>query len=405
MLERRGSLSRKRVEDLFYLVGFMGTETWRVGVLFSRTGVTGAIERTQNAATLLAIEEINAAGGVLGRPIEPVFLDPASTPTLYRSMTESLIDEHRVRVVFGGHMSSTRKAMLPVVEARGALMFYPTLYEGFEYSRHCIYTGAAPNQNSVQLVDYLTAHYGRRVFLVGSNYVYPYESNRIIADLFGLAGGHAVDELYVPLALGDQHVKRIIERIRATEPDVVYSTIVGAGIVPFYTAFHEAGFDGRILPIASQSTSEADIVSMRPEVARGHVTAAPFFESLDTPRARTFVAAYHARFGADLPATAPAEAAYFQVHLYATALERAESDRLDDLLPALWEVEYDAPQGRVRIDRDTNHTHLWPRVGRIDDEGRYRIVHDAGVRVAPDPFMLGIRSQNDAAGPRRQPAE
>ncbi|MGL3209846.1 transporter substrate-binding domain-containing protein [Bradyrhizobium sp. BR 1433] len=374
----------------------MDMETWRVGVLFSETGVTGAIERTQRAATLLAIDEINAAGGVCGRRIEPVAYDPASTPSRYRELTVKLLDEDRVRVIFGGHMSSTRKAMLPIVEARSALMFYPTLYEGFEYSRHCIYTGAAPNQNSVQLVDYLTRNHGSRVFLVGSNYVYPYESNRIIADLFAGAGGHSVEEMYVPLNLTAGHIAKILDRVRATRPDVIYSTIVGAGIVPFYTAFKEAGFDGRQLPIASQSTSEADVVLMRPDVAEGHVTAAPFFQSVDTPAARAFVAAYHKRVGNDWPVTAPAEAAYFSVHLFAAALERSRSDHLEELLRSLWEVEYDAPQGPVRIDGNTNHTHLWPRVARVDATGNYRVVHDAGVRVAPDPFMLEVRFQHES---------
>lgn len=374
----------------------MSTETWRVGVLFSETGVTGAIERTQRAATLLAIDEINAAGGVRGKRIEPIAYDPASTPSRYRELTVKLLDEDRVRVVFGGHMSSTRKAMLPVVEARGALMFYPTLYEGFEYSRHCVYTGAAPNQNSVQLVNYLTKAHGKRVFLVGSNYVYPYESNRIIADLFAAAGGQSVDEMYVPLNLTADHISKILDRIRATRPDVIYSTIVGAGIVPFYTAFKDAGFDGRQLPIASQSTSEADVVLMRPEVAEGHVTAAPFFQTVDTPAARAFVAAYHKRVGSDRPVTAPAEAAYFQVHLFAAALERSGTEHLDELLRALCEVEYDAPQGPVRIDGSTNHTHLWPRVARVDASGNYRIVHDADMRVAPDPFMLEVRFQDES---------
>lgn len=173
-------------------------------------------------------------------------------------------------------MSSTRKAVLPVIEAREALLFYPTLYEGFEYSRHCIYTGAAPNQNSVQLVDFLTKHYGKRVFLVGSNYVYPYESNRTISDLFLQLGGQVLDEIYVPLNLKPEDVAKIIRHIRAARPDVIYSTIVGDGIIPFYTAFKEAGFDSATMPIASQSTSEADVVRMRPEVAEGHITAAPF---------------------------------------------------------------------------------------------------------------------------------
>ena len=267
----------------------MTSENWRVGVLFSETGVTGAVESTQRAACLLAIAEINAAGGVLGRAIEPVAYDPRSTPNLYKELAVKLCDEDRVRVVFGCHMSSTRKAALPVIEARNALLFYPTLYEGFEYSRHCIYTGAAPNQNSVQLVDFLTTHYGKRVFLVGSNYVYPYESNRTISDLFLQIGGQVLDEMYVPLNLKTEDVARIIRHIQAARPDVIYSTIVGDGIIPFYTAFKEAGFNSATMPIASQSTSEADVIRMRPDVAEGHITAAPFFASLNTPRARASV--------------------------------------------------------------------------------------------------------------------
>jgi branched-chain amino acid transport system substrate-binding protein len=370
----------------------MGNESWKVGVLFSETGVTGAIERTQRAATLLAISEINAAGGVCGKPLEPIAYDPCSNPPLYRDLALRLCEDNGVRVVFGCHMSSSRKAALPVIEARGALLFYPTLYEGFEYSRHCVYTGAAPNQNSVQLVDYLTAHYGKRVFLVGSNYVYPYESNRIIADLFVKAGGQVLDEMYVPLDLGEKDVAKIIARIRAAKPDVIYSTVVGDGIIPFYTAYHRAGLDATKVPIASQSTSEADVVRMTPEVAHGTITAAPFFATLKTPKAQAFVEAFALSAGPSILPTAPAEAAYFQVHLYAAALAHAKSDRLEDLLPALYAVDFDAPQGLVQIDQLTNHTHLWPRVAQVTAQGSYAVVYDPLVRVAPDPFMLDYRT-------------
>ena len=149
--------------------------TWRVGVLFSQTGVTAAIERSQLNATLLAVEEINKAGGVLDRAIEPDIYDPASDPKQFRALAERLLTVDRVRLIFGCYMSSTRKAVLPVVEALRGLLFYPTLYEGFEYSLHCIYTGAAPNQNSLQLAKFLLQHYGNRFVLVGSNYIYPYE--------------------------------------------------------------------------------------------------------------------------------------------------------------------------------------------------------------------------------------
>lgn len=365
----------------------MKQEPWRVGVLFSETGVTHAIERTQRAATLLAIEEINQAGGVLGRAIEPIAYDPCSTPSYYNELALRLCDEDRVNVIFGCHMSSTRKATLPVVEDRGALLFYPTLYEGFEYSRNCVYTGAAPNQNSVQLVDYLSGNYGKRVFIVGSNYIYPHESNRIIAELFLKIGGEVLDEFYVPLDISPRHIESIIQRIKRTQPDCIYSTVVGDGIVPFFNAFKAAGFDARTMPIASQSTSEADFVQMQPDVAAGHITASPFFDTLGGAGAERFVAKMKETYGPEVVATAPAESAYFQVHLYAAALEKAGTDRRTELLKALGEVEFDAPQGRVKIDPQTNHTYLWPRVAKLDDNGRYEIVFEPDEWVAPDPFM------------------
>ena len=367
----------------------MKSNTWRVGVLFSETGVTGAIERTQRAATLLAIEEINGAGGVLGKPIEPILYDPQSTPSLYREMAAKLCDVDRVSVVFGCHMSNGRKAALPIIEAREALLFYPHLYEGFEYSKHCIYTGATPSQQSVLIVDYLIKNYGNRVFLVGSDYVYPYESNRVIADLFLSGGGAVLDEMYVPLDLNRGHVTQIIDRVRRARPDVIYSTVVGDGIIPFFEAFREAGFDAARMPIVSQSTSEADFARMAPQIGAGHITAAPFFATLDRPQARRFVEKYRKAF-VGLP-TAAAEAAYFQTHLYALALQQARSDHPNQLLSALTQVEYDAPQGLVRVDADTNHTHLWPRIARVGADGQYEIVCDPAVRVAPDPFMLKSR--------------
>ncbi len=374
-----------------FLSGAKMSETWRVGVLFSQTGVTAAVERTQYNATLLAIEEINASGGVAGKLIEPIAYDPQSVPKNYRKFAETLCDNDRVSVIMGCYMSSTRKAALPLIEARGALLFYPTLYEGFEYSRHCIFTGAAPNQNSVPLVNYVSRNYGNRIFLIGSNYVYPYESNRIISDLFLQAGGEIIDEIYVPLNIGKGGFSKVIDKIKETQPDAIYSTVVGDGISLFYQAFRDAGLDPLTMPITSQSTTEAEIAQMPAGTATGHITAAPYFASLQTDRNREFVAAYRKRFGADSPLTHCAEAAYFQVYLYAQGLERAGNDHLSDLLPHLHDSEYDAPQGRVKIDGTNNHAHLWPRVGKVNEHGQFDIVYDPGIRVPPDPYMLEYR--------------
>ncbi len=375
--------------------------TWRVGVLFSQTGVTAAIERSQLNATLLAVEEINKAGGVLGRLIEPVIYDPSSSPKQFKALAERLLTTDRVRLIFGCYMSSTRKAVLPVVEAFRGLLFYPTLYEGFEYSLHCVYTGAAPNQNSLQLAKFLLQHYGNRFVLVGSNYIYPYESNRLMTDFISQSKGKVLDELYVPLDAKAKDFDKAISKIAHYKPDVVFSTVVGQSTAIFYEAFWRAGFDSGKMPIASLTTSEAEVAEMNPAAAEGHITAAPFFELLATPAARRFISAYKLRYGANAPVTAGAEAAYFQVHLAAAALSRAGTDDPDRFLPAVRDAEFDAPQGRVRIDASNNHTYLWPRVARLDARGAFQIVWNPGVRVKPDPYCV-VMSLDDWSADRPQ---
>src|ERR1700744_1983456 len=246
---------------------------WRVGVLFSQTGVTCAVEQAQLNATLLAIEEINSKGGVHDRPIEPVMYDPASDPKQFRALAERLFQVDRIRLLFGCYMSSTRKALLPVVESHRGLLFYPTLYEGFEYSRHCIYTGAAPNQNSLQLAKFLLSTYGNRFLLVGSNYIYPYESNRLMADFVVQGRGEVLDEIYVPLAAEPEDFDKVIARIKKTSPDVIFSTVVGKGTSVLYEAYRRAGFDPAKMPIASLTTSEAEGAQMHIEAAEAHIPA------------------------------------------------------------------------------------------------------------------------------------
>lgn len=363
-------------------------QEWTVGILFSETGVTAAIEVAQRNATLLAIDEINKAGGVLGKPIRPIAYDPASNPKQFRALAENLLAVDGVHVIFGCYMSSTRKAVLPVVEAYRSTLFYPTLYEGFEYSAHCIYTGAAPNQNSMPLAKFLLQHYGNRFVLVGSNYIYPYESNRIMSDFITQSKGKVLDEIYAPLEAGAKDFDKVIAKIKKLQPDVIFSTVVGRSTAVFYEAYHAAGLDPAKMPIASLTTSEAEVAEMNPAAAEGHITAAPFFEVLSTPAARKFVGAYKARYGAAAPVPASAEAAYFQVHIAAAALARAGSDAHERLLPELRDAEFDAPQGRVRIDPTNNHTYLWPRVARIDARGAFQIVWNPGVRVRPDPYCV-----------------
>jgi branched-chain amino acid transport system substrate-binding protein len=370
------------------------SESWRVGVLFSQTGVTRGIEQSQLNATLLAIEQINAGGGVLGRRIEPVMYDPASDPKKFRAFAERLFQVDRIKLLFACYMSSTRKAVLPVVEAHRGLLFYPTLYEGFEYSRHCIYTGAAPNQNSLQLAKFLLSAYGNRFLFVGSNYIYPYESNRVMGDFVSQGKGKVTDEIYVPLYPEPKDFEKVINRIKKTSPDVIFSTVVGSGTATLYRAYREAGFDPAKMPIASLTTSEAEVAEMGTEAAEGHITAAPFFETLSSPAARRFVGSFKDKYGPEAPVTAGAEASYFQVHLAMRAVAKCGSDEPEQVLVNLRDSEFDAPQGRVRIDPENNHTYLWPRIARLDRLGRFQTVWKPGVRVKPDPYCV-VQSLDD----------
>jgi branched-chain amino acid transport system substrate-binding protein len=360
----------------------------KVGLLFSSSSMTAAVEATQANATLLAIDEVNQAGGVNGVPLEAVTVPIGATPECFRLAAIELCDEHEVQVLFGTHMSSSRKAVLPVAESRRRLLFYPTIYEGFEYSPFCYYTGAAPNQNSVQLARYVLEHFGNRVVFIGVPYVYPIESNRIMRDLFEQSGGQVVDEIYLPFNSDAQAYREVMQRVAELAPDAIYSTVVGADIPTLYSAYAEAGFDPYTRPIVSLSTNEAEVALMPAGVAQGHICAAPWFDTLDNPASRHFVGKYRARFGADLPVTAAAEAAYFQVHLYAQAARLAQPGNVDSLREALGGAEFEAPQGRVRISPENHHTWLWPRIARLNAAGRFELVFEGEEAIHPSPYMI-----------------
>ena len=361
----------------------------RVGVLFSETGVTSTIGRSQLQGTLLAIDEVNAAGGLCGRELVAVRYDAQSEPARYAALAERLIIQDRVNVIFGCYMSSSRKAVIPVIEKWNKLLFYPTLYEGFEFSNHLIYTGAAPNQNSVQLADFMTSNFGARVYLIGSDYIYPYESNRIMGELV-LQRPHSrkLAERYLPLDANERDYDAVMGDVRAKRPDFIFSTVVGDSTASLYRAYAEAGFDPKTMPIASLTTSEAEIQQMGGDVAAGHFTAAPYFQSIASEANRRCLAHLRQRFGAEGIPNLCWEAAYFQMHLFANAWRLAGSDDIAAILPHILGSEFDAPQGRVRVDPTNHHTWLIPRVGRANADGQFTILRAATQSVRPDPYLV-----------------
>lgn len=361
----------------------------KVGVLYSQTGATSAIESSQRLGTLLAIEEINESGGVNGREIEAVQYDPASDTHQFRALAERLVAIDNVNVIFGCYMSSTRKAVMPVVEKYNRILFYATLYEGFEFSNNIIYTGAAPNQNSVQLADFMMSTFGGRVYLVGSDYIYPYESNRIMSDLVTQRpGGSVVAQRYVPLDADQRDFDGIVAEIRDLQPDFIFSTVVGNATQHLYRAYAEAGLNPKKIPMASLTTSEVEVAQMGPQAAAGHFTAAPYFASIDTPENQRVIERFRKRFGDDVRPNACWEAAYFQVHMFANALRACGTDLVPVLMPELLGAEFQAPQGRVRIEPTNQHTHLFPRIGRVNSQGGFSIVRASKNPVMPDPYLV-----------------
>ena len=361
----------------------------RVGILYSETGVTSTIGLSQLQGALLGIDEINEAGGIDGRELVAVRYDPQSTPSRYAALAERLIVQDGVNVIFGCYMSSSRKAVIPVVEKWNKLLFYPTLYEGFEYSSNVIYTGAAPNQNSVQLAEFMTSNFGARVYLIGSDYIYPYESNRIMGELMQQRqGSEKLAERYMALNATDKDYVEIMADIRNKQPDFIFSTVVGESTAALYRAYADAGFDPKTMPIASLTTSEAEISRMERGMAAGHYTSAPYFQSIQSEANRRCLARLRQRFGDCSVPNLCWEASYFQMHIFANALRQSGDEGIAQLIPHILGSEFDAPQGRIKIDPANHHTCLYPRIGRVNAEGQFTIVRQATRSVYPDPYLV-----------------
>ncbi|MCP1200595.1 transporter substrate-binding protein [Notoacmeibacter sp. MSK16QG-6] len=370
------------------------SEPWQVGVLFSRSGFMSVSEESQFHGTMIAIDEINAEGGVNGREIVPRIYDPSSDNSLYREQARRLLCEDGVSTIFGCYTSASRKAILPILERLNGLLWYPTIYEGFEYSPNIIYTGAAPNQNSLALCEFLIEHYGPRVYFVGSDYIYPHESNRIMRQFLAARGGEVVGESYLSLVARREDFIPVMRDIREARPDAIFSTVVGEATVYLYEAFNDFNLNAKQTPIASLTTTEAEIEAMGYDVGEHHITAASYFEGLDNPSNQRFVHRFKKRYGESARVNVCAEAAYFQVHLFKKALELVNTTHPDVLRPVVLGSSLEAPQGTVSINPNCSHANVWSRIAKVNALGQFDIVQQSQNEVVSDPFMIGIKERN-----------
>jgi branched-chain amino acid transport system substrate-binding protein len=367
--------------------GFDGERPFVVGALYSQSGPTAFVERTQLNATRLAIEEINAAGGVGGREAVCVTYDAQSDPARFAAIAERLLDEDAADLLVGCYMTNTRQAVVPVVERRGSILAYAAPYEGFEYSPNVIYGGAVPNQHILLLARHLIANVGKRVYLVGTRYTFPIESNRVMMTLVAEQKGQILAERYVPLEAQRRELDQIVQDIRRKKPDVVFCTVVGEAATAFYELCAEAGLTSE-LTIASLTITEAEVAAMPPRLAEGHLTAATYFQSIESPANRRFVRSYQARFGVHERLNAMAETAYSVTHMALAAAGRARSVEPRAIRAELSGWTFPAPQGEIRLDPENGHCYLWPRIGRVGPDGQFRIVEESPQAIKPDPYLI-----------------
>jgi urea transport system substrate-binding protein len=370
----------------WYLNPSTNQQPIRVGVLHSLTGTMAISESAVADATILAIEELNQRGGLLGRQIEPVVVDGASDWPTFARETERLIRDVRVDAIFGCWTSACRKTVRPVIERYNHLLFYPVQYEGLEQSPNIVYTGAAPNQQIIPAVKWSMDNLGTRFFLVGSDYVFPRTANAIIRDQVTALRGEIVGEEY--LLLGSSDATALVEKIRRAQPDVILNTINGDSNIAFFRALRAAGISSETIPTVSFSIAEPELRSMGSELTTGDYAAWNYFQSIDTPENAAFVASFKARYGQDRVVSDPMEAAYFGVQLWAQAVADMGTAEVTVVRDAIKRQSLSAPGGVVYIDPTSLHTWKVVRIGKIGADGQFTIVWSSEKPIRPIPYPI-----------------
>lgn len=356
----------------------------RLGLLHSLTGPMAISEKPLVDAELMAIQELNDAGGVLGRPIEAVVADGASDWSKFALEAERLITAEKVTGIIGCWTSACRKTIRPVVEKYDSLLIYPMAYEGLEISGNLIYTGLAPNQQIVPALKWSLDNLGRRVFLVGSDYVWPHAVNEIIRDQIGALEGQIVGEEYV--FFGSQDVTALIAKIREAKPSVVISTIAGDSNFAFYRSLRQAGLDPQHCPVVSLSIGESELRALNATDVSGHYSAWGYFQSIRRPENQAFVQRFRARYGMDRVTSDVVEAAYFSVLLWGKAVEQAGVTDIQQVRELMLGASINAPEGVVTVDPSTRHTWRSFNMGQIRPDGQIDIIWAAEHPIRPVPY-------------------
>ncbi|NET72496.1 MAG: urea ABC transporter substrate-binding protein [Sphaerospermopsis sp. SIO1G2] len=296
----------------------------KVGILHSLTGTMAISEQSVADATLMAIEEINNHGGILGKQIKPIIVDGKSDWDIFAQEAENLITNEQVVTVFGCWTSASRKTVKPIFEKYNNLLIYPVQYEGLEQSPNIVYTGAAPNQQIIPAVKWSFDNLGKKFFLVGSDYIFPRTANAIIKDQVTALNGEILGEEYIPL--GDGNVELVIQEIIDTQPEIILNTINGDSNLSFFSSIRKHGITPEKIPIISFSLAEPEIKKIPNQDIVGDYAVWNYFQSIDTSSNQKFIQKFKVRYGQDRVTSDPIEAGYFGVYLWAKAVEDAGID-------------------------------------------------------------------------------
>ncbi len=356
-----------------------------VGILHSLTGYMAWGESPVIDATLLAIEEINQRGGILGRRIQPLVVDGQSNDKTFSIAAKQLITEKRVCTLFGCWTSASRKTVLPIVEQLDHLLVYPTRNEGMEQSPNILYTGATPNQQVIPAVRWAYGILGKkRFFLIGWNSVYSHATNAIIRDEVAALGGEIVGEQYLPPLGAD--VAAVTRTITRSKPDLIFSSVAGDINMHYTRALRTAGVTPDKVPTVYFCINEIELLSFSAREVMGDYAAWNYFQSLDSRENHAFVNRFRTRFGLQRAIADPMEAGYVGVHLWARAVEAAGSVDVPAIRQALRNVTLEAPEGPVRIDPANQHTWKTVRVGKIIEGGQFEVIWSSEKPIRPETF-------------------
>ncbi|MFM7127847.1 MAG: urea ABC transporter substrate-binding protein [bacterium] len=361
----------------------------RVGILHSLTGPMAISEKAMADAEILAIEEINNSGGLLGRPVEYVVADGKSDWPTFAREAERLIEQEHVDVMIGCWTSASRKTVLPVVESKNHLLIYPMAYEGLEQSPNIIYTGSAPNQQISPAISWAHRELkANRFYLVGSDYIWPHSVNAIAAEIVQSVGATVAGTSY--LYFGTSQVDHVIADILEKKPDVIISTVVGDTNKAFYNELYKAGITADKIPVISFSIAETELsVLLReipPQSIVGHYSAWNYFQTINRDANRKFVKAFQAKYGSDRSMNDTVCASYNSVYFWAQAVREAESTSLEAVRNTIRHQSLDAPEGIVSIDFDTNHTWRPSYIAQARADGQFDIRWTSDNPLRPVPF-------------------